>query len=156
MRLIIEPDKDAVGLWAANYVKQRINEFAPTAERQFVIGLPTGSSPLETYKHLVTMYKAGEVSFKHVVSFNMDEVKRIGGTPARARERRIRPAVASPARARALSSRAAGLTATACALRVAPSLPARWPRVRQPAARASGVVPLVHEQKPLFAHRHPA
>lgn len=30
-------------------------------------------TPLEAYKHLIALYKAGEVSFKHVVTFNMDE-----------------------------------------------------------------------------------
>ena len=52
---------------------QRINKFAPTADKPFVLGLPTGSSPLTTYKALVRMHKAGELSFKHVVTFNMDE-----------------------------------------------------------------------------------
>ena len=52
---------------------QRINAFAPTAEKPFVLGLPTGSSPLATYKALVRMHKAGEISFQHVITFNMDE-----------------------------------------------------------------------------------
>lgn len=37
------------------------------------LGSPTGGTPLEAYKHLIAMHKAGEVSFKHVVTFNMDE-----------------------------------------------------------------------------------
>lgn len=57
----------------ANYVKERVKQFNPTAERPFVIGLPTGSSPVSVYKVLVEMYKAGEISFEHVVTFNMDE-----------------------------------------------------------------------------------
>ena len=73
MRLIIEPDKDAVGAYVAEYVRKRIAEFAPTAERPFVLGLPTGSSPLPTYKALVAMHQAGAISFAHVVTFNMDE-----------------------------------------------------------------------------------
>ena len=73
MRLIIEPDKDAVGAYVAEYVRKRIAEFAPTAERPFVLGLPTGSSPLPTYKALVAMHQAGVLSFAHVVTFNMDE-----------------------------------------------------------------------------------
>lgn len=39
----------------------------------FVLGLPTGGTPLATYKELIALYKAGKVSFKHVVTFNMDE-----------------------------------------------------------------------------------
>ena len=52
---------------------KRINEFQPTAERPFVLGLPTGSSPIGTYKELIALNKAGKVSFKNVVTFNMDE-----------------------------------------------------------------------------------
>ena len=69
MRLVILDDASAVGVWVANYVAKRIRAFAPTAERPFVLGLPTGSSPLTTYRHLVKMHKAGEVSFAHVVTF---------------------------------------------------------------------------------------
>ena len=36
-------------------------------------GLPTGSSPEGTYKRLVAFHKKGELSFKHVITFNMDE-----------------------------------------------------------------------------------
>jgi len=37
------------------------------------LGLPTGSSPIGTYKELISLYKAKKVSFKNVVTFNMDE-----------------------------------------------------------------------------------
>jgi len=57
----------------ANYLVTKIRSFAPTAERPFVLGLPTGSTPLSTYKKLIEMYNQGQVSFKHVVTFNMDE-----------------------------------------------------------------------------------
>lgn len=73
MRLIPLQDTTQVGKWAARHIVQRINAFKPTADRPFVLGLPTGGTPLEAYKHLIAMQKAGEVSFKHVVTFNMDE-----------------------------------------------------------------------------------
>ncbi|CAO3611124.1 unnamed protein product [Mucor hiemalis] len=73
MRLVIRDDYDEVTNYVANYVKERVKQFGPTAERPFVIGLPTGSSPVSVYKVLVEMYKAGEISFEHVVTFNMDE-----------------------------------------------------------------------------------
>ncbi len=38
-----------------------------------VLGLATGSSPLDIYRELIRMYKNGEVSFKNVVTFNLDE-----------------------------------------------------------------------------------
>ncbi|KAG5951449.1 Glucosamine-6-phosphate isomerase 1 [Claviceps sorghi] len=96
MRLIIRDDGLAASSYVANYIINRIRAFQPTAENPFVLGLPTGSSPLGVYKVLVEKYKAGEVShdkspttaaslheitdkprrkisFEHVVTFNMDE-----------------------------------------------------------------------------------
>ena len=73
MRVIIEPDYQQMSRWAAEYVAARINAAKPTAEKPFILGCPTGSSPLGLYKHLVELYKAGKVSFQHVVTFNMDE-----------------------------------------------------------------------------------
>ena len=73
MRLIIQPDYQTISRWAANYVAAKINQANPTPEKPFVLGLPTGSSPLGMYKELIDLYKKGKVSFKHVVTFNMDE-----------------------------------------------------------------------------------
>ncbi|MCK4914079.1 MAG: glucosamine-6-phosphate deaminase [Planctomycetes bacterium] len=74
MRVIIEPNYEMVSKWAAGYVARKINEFNPSSSsRPFVLGLPTGSSPLGMYKELVKLNKAGKVSFKNVVTFNMDE-----------------------------------------------------------------------------------
>eukprot|EP00051_Salpingoeca_urceolata_P009830 m.119395 g.119395 ORF g.119395 m.119395 type:complete len:352 (-) comp16466_c0_seq6:330-1385(-) len=73
MRLYIKDDADAVGEYCAEYIVQRVTAFQPTAEHPFVLGLPTGSTPLPTYKALVQLHKEGKVSFKHVVTFNMDE-----------------------------------------------------------------------------------
>jgi len=72
MRLIIRPDYDTVSDWAANYIAQRINESEGRSPR-FVLGLPTGSSPVGTYEKLIALNRAGKVSFKNVVTFNMDE-----------------------------------------------------------------------------------
>ena len=73
MRVIIEKNYDELSRWAANHVVETINKFAPTAERPFVLGLPTGSSPMGMYAALVEAVKEGKVSFKHVITFNMDE-----------------------------------------------------------------------------------
>lgn len=73
MRLIIEPDYEKLSLWAANHVVERINSANPTDEHPFVLGLPTGSSPEGMYHELVKAYQEGRVSFKNVVTFNMDE-----------------------------------------------------------------------------------
>ncbi|KAK4190800.1 glucosamine-6-phosphate deaminase [Podospora australis] len=73
MRLIIRDDPSSASSYVANYIVQRINHFAPSPTRPFVLGLPTGSSPVGVYRILVEKYKAGEVSFENVVTFNMDE-----------------------------------------------------------------------------------
>ena len=73
MRVIIEPDYEQLSRWAAEHVIKRINDFNPTPERKFVLGLPTGSSPVGMYKNLVKANKEGRVSFKNVLTFNMDE-----------------------------------------------------------------------------------
>ena len=73
MRLIIESDYQKMSKWAAEHVIKRINEANPTAEKPFVLGLPTGSSPEGMYAELVKANKEGRVSFKHVLTFNMDE-----------------------------------------------------------------------------------
>lgn len=73
MRLIIEPNYEQVSEWAANYVASKINASNATAEKPFVLGCPTGSSPLGMYRKLIELNKAGKVSFKNVVTFNMDE-----------------------------------------------------------------------------------
>ena len=49
----------------------RIKSFKPTESQPFVLGLPTGSSPEVIYKILVQRFRAGEISFKNVVTFNM-------------------------------------------------------------------------------------
>ncbi len=77
MRVIIQPDYGLVSRWAANYVAGRINRFKPTRSKPFVLGLPTGSSPLGMYKQLVKLNKSKKVSFKNVVTFNMDEYVKI-------------------------------------------------------------------------------
>lgn len=73
MRLIIEPDYDKVSKWTAYYVADKIRKASPTAEKPFVLGLPTGSSPLGMYRELINLCRNGEVSFANVITFNMDE-----------------------------------------------------------------------------------
>ncbi|MDF7680231.1 glucosamine-6-phosphate deaminase [Enterobacteriaceae bacterium ESL0689] len=73
MRLIPLITAEQVGKWAARHIVNRINTFKPTADRPFVLGLPTGSTPLTTYRMLIEMHQAGQVSFQYVVTFNMDE-----------------------------------------------------------------------------------
>ncbi len=71
MRLIVQPDYDSISKWAANYIAAKIS--AHKESRPFVLGLPTGSSPMGTYKELINLHKEGKVSFANVITFNMDE-----------------------------------------------------------------------------------
>lgn len=73
MRVIIEPDYDLVSKWAANYVAGKIKDFGTGEKNPFVLGLPTGSSPLGMYRELIKLNREGYVSFENVVTFNMDE-----------------------------------------------------------------------------------
>ena len=73
MKVIIRDNAKDGGLWAAHYIAAKIKEKAARTNEPFVLGLPTGSTPLNTYAELVRMVKAGELSFKNVISFNMDE-----------------------------------------------------------------------------------
>lgn len=73
MKQAIFSEANGASEYLAEHIITRINQFAPTAQKPFVLGLPTGSSPEGIYKRLVAAFKQGRVSFKHVVTFNMDE-----------------------------------------------------------------------------------
>lgn len=73
MQLVICESPEGVANWSANYVKERINKFKPTANKPFVLGLPTGSTPLKMYQKLIEFHRQGDLSFQNVVTFNMDE-----------------------------------------------------------------------------------
>ncbi|MHC4644757.1 MAG: glucosamine-6-phosphate deaminase [Planctomycetota bacterium] len=73
MRVIIEPNYELVSKWAAGYVAGKIRQFDPGESSAFVLGLPTGSSPLGMYRELIALNKKAVVSFKNVITFNMDE-----------------------------------------------------------------------------------
>ena len=71
MRVVIQDNYEKMCKWAADYIASKIR--AHKEDRPFVLGLPTGSSPIGVYKELVRMNQAGELSFANVVTFNMDE-----------------------------------------------------------------------------------
>lgn len=68
MEIIVLRDIDAVANKAAQWVSELMVK-KPDA----VLGLATGSTPIALYQHLVELYRAGEVSFKDAVTFNLDE-----------------------------------------------------------------------------------
>ena len=71
MRVVIQDNYEKMSRWAANYIAEKIRNHKE--DRPFVLGLPTGSSPIGVYRELVRMNKSGELSFQNVVTFNMDE-----------------------------------------------------------------------------------
>ena len=73
MKVIIREKESEAALWVANRIANAIKAKAKVSDKPFVLGLPTGSTPLKVYAELVRMVKAGELSFKNVITFNMDE-----------------------------------------------------------------------------------
>ncbi|CAG0884860.1 unnamed protein product [Cyprideis torosa] len=73
MKLVILDNDGAVSDWTARYIMKRIRQFNPRPDRLFVLGLPTGSTPLGTYQKLIEFHNQGKLSFKYVTTFNMDE-----------------------------------------------------------------------------------
>ena len=73
MKVIIREKEQEAALWVANRIANAIKAKAKVSDKPFVLGLPTGSTPLKVYAELVRMVKAGELSFKNVITFNMDE-----------------------------------------------------------------------------------
>jgi glucosamine-6-phosphate deaminase len=78
MRLIIHKDYEKACTWTARYIANRINKCNPAPDRPFVLGLPTGGSPLGIYRELIRLWKDRQLSFSQVVTFNMDEYAGLG------------------------------------------------------------------------------
>lgn len=64
---VFDSDRD-IGAAAAEIIIKCIK-----SKEKPVLGLATGASPVLTYKCLIDAYNKGEVSFKNVMSFNLDE-----------------------------------------------------------------------------------
>ena len=68
MKVVILKDAAAVAQYGANIFIKQISR-----KPDSVLGLATGSTPVALYKELIEAYKIGQVSFKKVSSFNLDE-----------------------------------------------------------------------------------
>nr|CAD2140931.1 unnamed protein product [Meloidogyne enterolobii] len=76
MKFVLLKDYNEISTFAAEFVCKRIVDFCKENENNkkfFVLGLPTGSTPIGMYSKLVEFYKMGKISFKRVKTFNMDE-----------------------------------------------------------------------------------
>lgn len=63
--------KDAIS--ASKEVAQEIAKIIKTKEGKCVLGLPTGSTPIFIYEELVRLHEEEGLSFKNVITFNLDE-----------------------------------------------------------------------------------
>lgn len=72
MRIIIEEDYQAMSKKAALLVASQVN-----LKPDSVLGLATGETPLGLYQELIEMYRAGEIDFSEVKTFNLDEYYRL-------------------------------------------------------------------------------
>ena len=61
MRVIVQPDYEQLSKWAAAHIAGRITAAKPSNKKPYVLGLPTGSSPIGTYKELAKLNKKGVV-----------------------------------------------------------------------------------------------
>ena len=68
MKTIIKESYDDMSAEAARIIAVQI-----IADPESVLGLPTGSTPIKTYKKLVEFYKRGLLDFSSVTTFNLDE-----------------------------------------------------------------------------------
>ena len=66
--IVITPDYESLSRRAAEIIAAQI-----TAKPDSVLGLATGSTPIGTYRNLVSMYKENKIDFAKVTTFNLDE-----------------------------------------------------------------------------------
>ncbi|HEX6942371.1 MAG TPA: 6-phosphogluconolactonase, partial [Gemmatimonadaceae bacterium] len=72
IRTLVFDDHDALAVAVAHRIATVIRERS-AAGRQAVLGLATGSTPLGVYRELVRLYREDGLSFRDVVTFNLDE-----------------------------------------------------------------------------------
>ncbi|HOD02906.1 MAG: Glucosamine-6-phosphate deaminase 1 [Firmicutes bacterium ADurb.Bin300] len=68
MKISVYDTKEQIGAEVAKIIADLIKR-----KPDCVLGLATGASPIPAYKALIEMYKKGEISFKDVTTFNLDE-----------------------------------------------------------------------------------
>lgn len=70
MEIIIKKNYEEMSKVAASIIADQIK-----SKPNSVLGLATGSTPIGTYDELVSMNKAGEISFADIKTVNLDEYK---------------------------------------------------------------------------------
>src|SRR5688572_29558821 len=72
IRTVVVDDHEELALRVAERIATLIKERAAQGKRT-VLGLATGSTPIGVYRELVRRHKEEALSFRHVVTFNLDE-----------------------------------------------------------------------------------
>jgi glucosamine-6-phosphate deaminase len=72
MNVLVFGDAGTASRRAAVTIRDTILDATQTRDRA-VIGLATGATPQKVYAHLVAMRQSGELSFRNVVTYNLDE-----------------------------------------------------------------------------------
>ena len=75
MRVVIQNTPDDAANYAADLFTCQLNEKPGS-----VLGLATGSTPLELYKKLIERCRLGELSFRQASTFNLDEYLGLEGS----------------------------------------------------------------------------
>ena len=74
MKVVVGTNEEISKLIAEEFIKQ------VQAKPNSVLGLATGTSPIEVYANMIKANKEGRVSFKDVATFNLDEYIGLEGT----------------------------------------------------------------------------
>ena len=72
IRTIVVDDHESIARLVANRIANLIREREVSGQR-LVLGLATGSTPIGVYRELIRMHRDEGLSFRHVVTFNLDE-----------------------------------------------------------------------------------
>ena len=72
IRTIVVDDHEHIARLVANRMATLIREKDAAGENA-VLGLATGSTPIGVYRELIRMHRENGLSFRHVVTFNLDE-----------------------------------------------------------------------------------
>ena len=68
MKIVVVIDYEEMSLKASEIIVELLKE-----KKDATLGLATGSSPIGIYKNLIKKYQEGEISFKDVTTYNLDE-----------------------------------------------------------------------------------
>ncbi|WP_299974900.1 glucosamine-6-phosphate deaminase [uncultured Pseudoteredinibacter sp.] len=68
MKVVILKTEDEVAQYSADFISHSV-----TTNKNAVLGLATGSSPIACYQKLIQAHQRAQLSFKHCTTFNLDE-----------------------------------------------------------------------------------